>query len=61
MKIDVTIATKNSEETIEQCIRNIRKYIPYSRIILIDDSENATAKIAKRFGAEVVHFPAKLV
>lgn len=60
MKIDVTIATKNSEETIEECIKNIKKYIPYNRIILIDDSKDSTAKIAKRLGAEVVHFSAKL-
>jgi len=60
MKIDVTIATKNSEDTIEQCIRNIKKCIPYNRIILIDDSQDDTTKIAKRFGAEVVHFPQKL-
>jgi len=60
MRIDVTIATKNNEETIEQCVRNIKKYIPYNRIILIDDSTDDTAKIAKRLGAEVIHFSAKL-
>jgi glycosyltransferase involved in cell wall biosynthesis len=56
IKIDVTIATKNNEETIQQCIKNIKKYIPYNRIILIDDSEDNTAKIAEKLGAEVIHF-----
>jgi len=60
MKIDVTIATKNNEEIIGRCIENIKKYIPYNRIILVDDSEDSTPEIAERIGAEVIHFSAKL-
>jgi len=54
MKIDVTIATKNNEEIIERCIENIKKYIPYNRIIVVDGhSKDNTVQIAKRLGAEV--------
>lgn len=59
-KIDVTIATKNNEDTIGKCIQCIKKYIPYNRIILIDDSDDSTPEIARALGAEVVHFSARL-
>jgi glycosyltransferase involved in cell wall biosynthesis len=53
-KIDVTIATKNNEETIERCIENIKKYIPYNKIIVVDGgSKDDTVQIAKRLGAHV--------
>lgn len=56
-KVDVTIATKNSEETIEQCIKNIKEHIPYNNIILLDDSDDDTPKIAKKMGAIVYNAP----
>lgn len=60
MKVDVTIATKNSASTIERCIECIKLHIPYNRIIVIDDSEDQTAEIAERLGCEVYHVPALL-
>jgi glycosyltransferase involved in cell wall biosynthesis len=59
-KIDVTIATKNSEKTIEKCIRSIKKTIPYNNIIVIDDSTDSTPRIAQELGAKVYHCPAML-
>jgi len=54
-KIDVTIATKNSEDTIEKCIVNIKKFIPYNEIIVVDGkSTDKTAKIAERLDAKVI-------
>lgn len=54
MKIDVTIATKNNEETIEKCIQCIKDNIPFNEIIIIDDSDDRTPEIAKRMGARVI-------
>ena len=55
MKIDVTIATKNSAKTIAKCIQCIQSFVPYNRIIVIDDSQDETPKIAQRLGCEVYH------
>jgi glycosyltransferase involved in cell wall biosynthesis len=59
-KIDVTIASKNNEDTIQRCIVNIKKFIPYNKIIVIDDSTDNTPQIAKDLGAIVYHVPALL-
>jgi glycosyltransferase involved in cell wall biosynthesis len=55
MRIDVTIATKNSGKTIAKCIHHIKSFVPYNRIIVIDDSQDETPKIASRLGCEVHH------
>jgi len=55
MRIDVTIATRNSRMTIEKCIQCIKSFVPYNRIIVIDDSQDETPKIAERLGCEVYH------
>ena len=55
MKIDVTIATKNNEDTIKKCIESIKKNIPYNNIILIDDSDDRTPEIAISLGAKVCY------
>lgn len=60
MKIDVTIATKNSSKTIAKCIQCIKSFIPYNRIIVIDGSQDETPKIAQRLGCEVYHLPSLL-
>jgi len=53
-KIDVTIATKNNESTIKNCIENIKKYIPYKQIIIVDgNSTDRTVEIAKKLGAKI--------
>lgn len=53
-KVDVTIATKNNEDTIDRCIENIKKYIPYNEIIVVDGySTDNTVQIAKRIGVKV--------
>lgn len=59
-KIDVTIATKNNEDTIKKCIESIKKYIPYNNIIILDDSDDKTPKIAKELGAIVYKTPSLL-
>lgn len=55
MKVDVTIATKNNEDTIEKCIECIKMHIPFNKIILIDDSNDKTPELAKNLGAVVYH------
>lgn len=56
-KVDVTIATKNNEDTIKKCIESIKENLPYNNIILIDDSSDRTPEIAKSLGAIVYHAP----
>ncbi|MBN2374350.1 glycosyltransferase family 2 protein [bacterium] len=60
MKIDVTIATKNNQDTIEKVIRAIQCHIPYNRIILVDDSTDNTPELAADLGAEIYHCAARL-
>lgn len=59
-KVDVTIATKNNEDTIGRCIECIKKNVPYNNIIVIDDSEDRTPQIAEKLGAIVYQGPALL-
>lgn len=56
-EIDVTITTKNNEDTIKNCIESIKKYIPYKNIIILDDSTDRTPQIAKELGAIVYNVP----
>lgn len=54
MRIDVTIATYNSEKYLDDCLRNVRRAIPIRRLIVIDHySSDRTVEIAERYGAEV--------
>jgi glycosyltransferase involved in cell wall biosynthesis len=54
MRVDVTIATKNSAHTIRPCIRAIRNHIPVSKLIVVDGgSSDETVRIAKSLGAVV--------
>lgn len=53
MKIDVTIATKNNQDTIGDVIKAIKKYLPYNKIIVVDDSDDRTPEIARELGAQV--------
>lgn len=60
MKIDVTIATKNNQDTIGEVLKAIKLYIPYNRIILVDDSNDRTPEIARELGAHVYRVEGKL-
>lgn len=54
MKVDVVVCTKNNEETIGVVMERITKYIPLSRLILVDrGSDDETLTISEGFGAEV--------
>ena len=54
MRVDVTVATKNSAQTIATCIKAIRKNIPVNNLIIIDGgSTDETTSIAKFLGANV--------
>ncbi len=51
MNTSVIIITKNEEKNIEECIKTLEGY---DEIIVVDDnSSDATAKIAKKLGAQV--------
>jgi glycosyltransferase involved in cell wall biosynthesis len=60
MKIDVTIASRNNQDTIEKVLKSIQKYLPYNNIILIDDSNDKTPEIARNFGAQVYRVEGRL-
>ena len=48
MKISACILTKNEEENIEKCLRNIASYV--DEIVIVDDySEDKTVEIAKKY------------
>ena len=48
MKISACILTKNEEEKIEKCLRNIASYV--DEIVIVDDySEDKTVEIAKKY------------
>jgi len=53
MKVDVTIPTKNNQETIGDVLTAVKRNIPYNNIILLDDSSDDTPEIAKQMGAAV--------
>jgi len=53
-KIDICIITKNSMKTLPLCLSAIRRFIPNSRIIVVDGySEDGTIEYAKNMGCEV--------
>jgi glycosyltransferase involved in cell wall biosynthesis len=54
MKIDVSVATRNSARTIGSCIRAVRDNIPVDKLIIVDGgSTDETVQIAKSLGADV--------
>ncbi|MBW1722357.1 MAG: glycosyltransferase family 2 protein [Deltaproteobacteria bacterium] len=60
MKIDVTIATKDNEHTIEKVIQAVQENIPYNEIILVDDSSDNTPRLAEALGAKVYRVEGRL-
>jgi len=54
MKVDIVIPTLNSESVIEDCLRAIKKYIPYNTIIIIDGgSKDKTMDICKKYDCKI--------
>ena len=54
MKVDVIIPTLNSLPVLRDCLRAIKEYIPYNRIIVIDGgSSDGSIEVSKRYGCEV--------
>jgi glycosyltransferase involved in cell wall biosynthesis len=50
------ICTFNSANTLEPCLKSIRKLAPSARLVIVDHRSNdGTLKIAKRFNAETIH------
>ena len=50
MKVDVAVLTKNSEQTIESCLKSIYKNVPVNRVIVVDGySTDHTMEILRRF------------
>lgn len=55
--IDIVIPTFNSGTTFEQCLSSVRKSMPLSRIIIIDNySKDSTVDIALKYGCELYEF-----
>jgi glycosyltransferase involved in cell wall biosynthesis len=54
MRIDASVATKNSAKTLGRCLRAIREGIPTEHLVVVDGgSTDNTIEIAKSFGADI--------
>lgn len=54
-KIEVFIATWNSEKTIENCLKSIKNTIPLPDIVIFDrNSTDGTKSIAECYGAKII-------
>ncbi len=54
MDVDVAVCTYNSEKYLDECLKSIRQYVPFKRLIVIDHySTDKTVQIAKKHGAEI--------
>jgi len=54
-RIDVTVATKNNERTLDRCLKSITENIPLRHLIVVDGgSTDRTVDIARRYNARVV-------
>jgi len=54
-KVEVYIPTRNSERTIEKCLRSIFSAIPDASVTLVDRySTDRTVEEARKFGAKVI-------
>jgi len=61
LKVDVTIATKNSGRTLEKCLQAVSRHIPFHHVVIIDGgSTDSTLAIAKRFNAKITTEPGLL-
>jgi len=59
--LEVFVPTFNSERTLANCLRTIRKEIPNAKILIIDnESHDRTQKIAESFGVKFVSMSANL-
>ncbi len=52
--VDVLMATFNSARDLRECLEAVRSFVPVHRLIVVDrHSTDATAEIARGFGAEL--------
>ena len=60
MKYSVVVRTKNSEKTLEKCLRSLlAQSIKPQQIVVVDSgSDDQTVTIAKKLGTFVVNYPA---
>lgn len=58
-KLSIIIPARNEEKNLPILLNSLKKqrFQPYEVLVIDDDSEDATAEIAKEFGARVVQFP----
>jgi len=50
MKVDVVVLTKDSEETLRQCLNSIYNNVPINRLIVVDGySKDKTLEIIRKF------------
>jgi cellulose synthase/poly-beta-1,6-N-acetylglucosamine synthase-like glycosyltransferase len=60
--IDVIVPTKNSESTLEVCLKSLRQQTIPVRIIIVDGcSTDKTLEIAKKYNCEIYDEPKSLV
>jgi glycosyltransferase involved in cell wall biosynthesis len=53
-KVDVLIVTFNSSRTLATCLKQVRNFIPFNRILVGDGgSRDETVEIARKMGAQV--------
>lgn len=57
MKVDVIVCTKNKHTTLPKCVEQIREFIPYNKIIIVDSSENPNLNILNKLGALLIFTP----
>ena len=55
-KIDVVVLTKNSIITLGACLHGIFDTIPVNKLIIVDGGScDPTLKIARKYGAVIIH------
>ncbi len=53
MKVDVVVLTRNSEETLKNCLDSIDKNVPINRLIVVDGySTDKTLEVIREFNEE---------
>jgi len=61
MRVDVAVATSNSERTLGKCLESINRFVPVHHLIVVDgNSEDRTRSIATRHNARIVPEPGLL-
>lgn len=56
--VAIVMISRNEEKSVKKVIRDIKKYVPGSTILLVDSSTDKTAIVAQKEGARVIRqFP----